>query len=114
MGYLIFLAVLVLAGAIYMTLRIVGVRVSFESMFKGLALLVWALSMIVMSTLLVLFFEVGIVLLVRMGLYVVGVDLSAISHRYQVIGLWTLVAVALCISAVNWFWYVLLIHREGK
>jgi hypothetical protein len=114
MTYLFFLMVLLIAGGIVAVLRIVGLRVKFGSTFKALAISLTMLPVLVMSAALVLILEIGLALVVWMILDVAGVDLSAIPHRYEVVGLGGLAVVALCVYAAPWFRYVLLIYREGK
>ena len=116
MTYLFFMLVLFLAGGIVAVLRVVGVRLRFESTFKALAILVTMLPILVMGALVVFVLEVGAVLVVLLALYFTGVvaDLSAIPHRYQVLSICALIVVALCISGISWVRYVLLVHRENE
>ena len=114
MGYVVFLVVLVLGWRPRCGAEDPGVRVGFGRTFKALAISVPMLPILVQSALLVLILEVGVALVILMALYLAGVDLSVIPHRYEVLGLWALVVVALCVSAVPWFRYLMLVYREGK
>ena len=87
MGYVVFLAVLLLAGAIYATLRIFGVRVTFESMFKALAIFGRRSSDAGDERVTSIDLGDCVALMVLMALYVADVDLSGIPLRYEVIHL---------------------------
>jgi len=114
MTYLWFVLVQLPAAGLVAALRVVGIRLRFETTFRFLAISVTMLPMLVMSALLWWPLGMGLALVVLMGLYVDGFDLSAIPHRYEVLGLLALAAATLCVSALPWIKYVLIVYREGK
>jgi hypothetical protein len=87
---------LVLAGGVVAVLRVLGVRVRFQLVSSiGLTML----PMLVMSALVLLILEGGVVaLVVFRALHAAGFDISAKPHRYEVVSLLALAALGLCVS----------------
>ena len=116
MTYLSFLMVLFLAGGIAVVARMVGVRARFEPTFKALAISLSTLPVLVMSAIVVFGLQVVAVAAALLVLHFAGVipDLSKIPHRYEILGLWVLIALALGISGINWVRHILVVRRENE
>jgi hypothetical protein len=101
MGYLAFLATLLLAAIVTLALRMLGLRVRFEKIVAGIAVTLSWLPILLMHSLLVLMIEVAVWMLAVAVLDGAGllhyVEVPNISGRHVVIGL-TLLAVVFSLS----------------
>ena len=86
----------------------------FTRPFGSWAISVAMLPVLVFSALLWWMSEIGVALVVLLALYIAGVDLSAIWHRYEVLALFAMAGMALCLASLPWFRCVLsTFYREA-
>ena len=102
MTYFIFLAVLLFAAIVTAALRLFGFGSTFEVVFKSLATAVVFLPMVLASAMVVFIAEIGLCMVIFFTLDLTGVvRLADIPHRYEVLGTWGLVALAIGIAGFS-------------
>src|SRR6516164_3716478 len=100
----VFFAILVLAFLALALMRLLGLHIKFERIFKALAIVFVMLPLLVIPALLVFVIGFGLYMLVRAtGL------LPSIPNQYV---LWALIAIAVAIPGVIWVRYMLLVVRD--
>ena len=80
--------------------------------FKVIAVAVNMLGALLLSALVVFILEFGVLLVVAIILEAAGL-LPSIPHNYQILAIWLMGAIAVCIPGIGWARYVLLAAREG-
>jgi hypothetical protein len=111
MGWLFFLMILLVTAIVVVLARAVGVRIRFESVFKVIAIAVSMLGVLLLSAMVVFICEFGVLMVVGLTLSAAGL-LPSIPHHYEVLAIWLMAAVAVCIPGIGWVRYVLLAGKE--
>jgi hypothetical protein len=103
-----FLAILLLAFIALALIRLLGLHIKYEPIFKTLATVLVMLPLLVIPALLVFVIGFGLYMLVSSALHTTGL-MPSIPDRYV---LWALIAIAVAIPGVIWVRYIVLVVRE--